>query len=331
MIIKSYEINKINPDLYNFLLFYGKNEGLKNEITKIIIKEQSNILHYDEKEILDNENDFIESILTKSLFEEEKIIIIKRSTDKILKIIENLYSKNIEDIIIFNADNLEKKSKLRSYFEKNKKLICVPFYPDNSQTLSKLAYNYLKDKKIVISQANINLIINKCNGDREALLNQLQKIECYSIGGKKITSENIVQLTNLIENHSISELVDNCLAKNKKKIISILNENNFNNEDCIVISRLFLNKSKKLLQLSTEFKENKNIELTISAAKPPIFWKDKEITKKQVRQWKPDNIKELIYGLNEIELLIKKNLNISVNLITDFILEQSALKTNNQL
>jgi len=329
MIIKSYEINKINPVLNNFLLFYGKNEGLKNEITKIIIKEQSNVLHYDEKEILDNENDFIESILTKSLFEEKKIIIIKRSTDKILKIIENLYSKNIEDIIIFNADNLEKKSKLRSYFEKNKKLICVPFYPDNSQTLSKLAYNYLKGKKIVISQANINLIINKCNGDREALLNELQKIECYSIGGKKITSENIVQLTNLIENHSISELVDNCLAKNKKKIISILNENNFNNEDCIVISRLFLNKSKKLLQLSTEFKENKNIELTISTAKPPIFWKDKEITKKQINQWKPENIKELIYKLSEIELLIKKNINNSINLITDFILEQSALKTNN--
>jgi DNA polymerase-3 subunit delta len=329
MIIKSYEINKINPVLNNFLLFYGKNEGLKNEITKIIIKEQSNVLHYDEKEILDNENDFIERILTKSLFEEKKIIIIKRSTDKILKIIENLHSKNIEDIIIFNADNLEKKSKLRSYFEKNKKLICVPFYPDNSQTLSKLAYNYLKDKKIVISQANINLIINKCNGDREALLNELQKIECYSIGGKKITSENIVQLTNLIENHSISELVDNCLAKNKKKIISILNENNFNNEDCIVISRLFLNKSKKLLQLSTEFKENKNIELTISTAKPPIFWKDKEITKKQINQWKPENIKELIYKLSEIELLIKKNINNSINLITDFILEQSALKTNN--
>ena len=329
MIIKSYEINKINPVLNNFLLFYGKNEGLKNEITKIIIKEQSNVLHYDEKEILDNENDFIESILTKSLFEEKKIIIIKRSTDKILKIVENLHSKNIEDVIIINADNLEKKSKLRSYFEKNKKLICVPFYPDNDQTLSKLAYNYLIDKKIVISQANINLVINKCSGDREALLNELQKIEHYSKGGKKITSENIVQLTNLIENHSISELVDNCLAKNKKKIISILNENNFNNEDCIVISRLFLNKSKKLLQLSTEFKKNENIELTISTAKPPIFWKDKEITKKQINQWKPENIKELIYKLSEIELLIKKNINNSINLITDFILEQTALKTNN--
>ncbi|MDA9647570.1 DNA polymerase III subunit delta [Candidatus Pelagibacter sp.] len=329
MIIKSYEINKINPDLNNFLLFYGKNEGHKNEITKIVIKSQSNILHYDEKEILDNENNFIESILTKSLFEEKKIIIIKRSTDKILKIIENLHSKNIEDIIIINADNLEKKSKLRSFFEKNKELVCVPFYPDNDQTLSKLAYNYLKDKKIVISQANINLIINKCNGDRETLLNELQKIEYFSKGGKKITSENIMKLTNLIENHSISELVDNCLAKNKKKIISILNENNFNNEDCIIISRSFLNKSKKLLQLLTEFEKNKNIELTISSAKPPIFWKDKEIVKRQINQWKPESIKKLIYKLGEIELLIKKNINNSINLITDFILEQSTFESNN--
>ena len=224
---------------------------------------------------------------------------------------------------------MEKKSKLRSFFEKDKKLICVPFYPDNEQTLSKLAYNFFKSKNVAVSQENINLIINKCNGDREVLLNELNKIEHYVKNGKKINSNEIIKLTNLNENHSVSELIDNCLAKNKKKIIDILNENNFNNEDCIMITRSFLNKSKKILQLSTEFEKNKNIELTISSAKPPIFWKDKEITKRQVRQWKPENIKKLIYKLNEIELLIKKNLNNSINLITDFILEQSTLETNN--
>ena len=224
---------------------------------------------------------------------------------------------------------MEKKSKLRSFFEKDKELICIPFYPDNEQTLSKLAYNFFKSKNIGIAQANINLIINKCNGDREALLNELNKVENYVKEGKKIGSDEIIKLTNLNENHSVLELVDNCLAKNKKKIIDILNENNFSNEDCIMITRSFLNKSKKILQLATEFEKNKNIELTISAAKPPIFWKDKEITKKQVYQWKPQNIKKLIYRLNEIELLIKKNLSISINLITDFVLEQSALKTNN--
>jgi len=329
MIIKSFEINKINLDLKNIFLLYGKNNGFKNEFTKNIIKKKNNVFNYEEKDILDNKDNFIEDLLTKSLFDDQKIIIIKRSTDKILSIIEDVLSKKIKDIIILNADNLEKKSKLRSFFEKDKELICVPFYPDNEQTLSKLAYNFLKNKNIAISQANINLIINKCNGDREALLNELNKVENYVKEDKKIGSDEIIKLTNLNENHSVLELVDNCLAKNKKKIIDILNENNFNNEDCIMITRSFLNKLKKILQLSTEFEKNKNIELTISTAKPPIFWKDKEITKKQVRQWKPDNIKELIYRLNEVELLIKKNLNISINLITDFILEQSSLKTNN--
>ena len=330
MIIKSYQINQINPKIHNLLLFYGKNEGLKNEIIKNIIRDKKNINNYDEKEVLENEYNFVENILTKSLFDDEKIIIIKRSTDKILKVIESLNSKKLDDItIIINADNLEKKSKLRSFFEKNKETICIPFYPDTDQTLSKLAYDFLKGRKISISQSSINLIINKCSGDREALYNELNKIYFYTKNGKKITTEDIMKITNLIENHSVSELVDNCLAKNNKKIINILNENNFNNEDCILITRSLLNKSKKILQLVKEFENNKNIELTISSAKPPIFWKDKEITKQQIKKWKPENIKDLIYKLTDIELLIKKNLNNSINFITDFILEQSYTKSNN--
>ena len=330
MIIKSYQINQINPTIHNLLLFYGKNEGLKNEIIKNIIRDKKNINNYDEKEVLENEYNFVENILTKSLFDDEKIIIIKRSTDKILKVIESLNSKKLEDItIIINADNLEKKSKLRSFFEKNKETICIPFYPDTDQTLTKLAYDFLKGRKISISQSSINLIINKCSGDREALYNELNKIDFYTKNGKKITTEDIMKITNLIENHSVSELVDNCLAKNNKKIINILNENNFNNEDCILITRSLLNKSKKILQLVKEFENNKNIELTISSAKPPIFWKDKEITKQQIKKWKPENIKDLIYKLTDIELLIKKNLNNSINFITDFILEQSYTKSNN--
>ena len=329
MIIKSFEINKINFDHNKLVLLYGKNEGFKNEATNNLIKNIDEVTKYEEKEVLENINDFIESILSKSLFESEKIIIIKRVTDKILKIIDEIDSKNIEDIkIILNADNLEKKSKLRSLFEKDKKYICVPFYPDTDQTLSKLTFNFLKKKNISISQSNINLIVSKCNGDREILLNELNKIEFFSKNGKKITAENIAKLTNLIENHGISELIDNCLAKNKKKIVNILNENNFNNDDCILITRTFLNKAKKILKLSSEFQNNKNIDLTISSAKPPIFWKDKEITKQQIYKWTPENIKQLIYKLSEIELLIKKNINNSINLITDFILYQASSSTN---
>jgi len=330
MIFKSFEINKINKKINQLILFYGKNEGLKNEALNILIKDENNIQNYEEKEILDNENIFIENILSKSLFEKEKFIVIKRTTDKILKVIETLHLKKLEDItIILNSDNLEKKSKLRSLFEKDKKLICVPFYPDNNQTLSKLAYNFLNDKKISISPSNINLIVGKCNGDRETLINELQKIKYFGKNGKKINTESISKLINLSENHSISELIDNCLAQNKKKIISILNENNFSNEDCIMITRSFILKAKRLLELSKTFETNRNIDLTISSAKPPIFWKEKEITKQQIQKWKPKNIKNLIYALSETELQIKKNINNSINLVTDFILLQSSSATNN--
>ncbi|MDC0898182.1 DNA polymerase III subunit delta [Candidatus Pelagibacter sp.] len=328
MILKNYEINKIQ-NINHFILFYGKNEGLKNEALNILIKNKNNISNYDEKEILDNENNFIESILSKSLFEQEKTVVIKRATDKILNIIQTLHLKKLEEVkIILNSENLDKKSKLRTFFEKDKKLICVPFYPDNNQTLSKLTYNFLRDKNISISPSNVNLIVNRCSGEREALFNDLLKIEYFVKNGKKINSENISKLINLNENHSISELIDNCLAQNKKKIINILNENNFNNEDCIMIARSFLIKAKKLLVLSIAFEVNKNIDLTISSSKPPIFWKDKEITKQQVFKWKSKNIKQLIYSLSEVELQIKKNINNSVNLITDFILLQSSSETS---
>ena len=330
MIVKSHEIKKISLKYNKFILFYGKNEGLKIEALNILIKDKNKISHYEEKEILDNENNFIESILSKSLFEQEKFIVIKRATEKILKTIEILNLKNLEEItIVLNSDNLDKKSKLRSFFEKDKKLVCVSFYPDNEQTLSKLAYNFLRNKKISISPSNINLIVNKCNGDRETLINELQKIEYFSKKGKKINSENISKLINLNENHSISELIDNCLAKNKKKTISILNENNFSNEDCIIITRSFIIKAKKLLALSKTFETNNNIDFTISSAKPPIFWKEKEITKQQIYKWKPEYIKKLIYSLSEIELQIKKNINNSINLITDFLLTQSSVETSN--
>ena len=237
--------------------------------------------------------------------------------------------KEISDTIIIYADNLEKKSKLRSYFEKDKHLICIPFYPDNEQTLSKLAFEFFKKRNILISQSNINQIVTKSLGDRENLYNELLKIENFSKSGKKLTDDVIKKLINLSENHSISELINNCLEKNKVKLIKILNENIYSNDDCIVILRTLLTKSKKLLILSREYEKNKNIDLTISTAKPPIFWKEKETTKRQIQSWKPQKLRLLIYKINELELIIKKNFNNSLNLITDFLLTQSVSKTNN--
>jgi len=323
MIIKSYNADNLKPN-NNFFLFYGKNEGLKKQIINNLLKNKKEISSYDEREILESSNSFIENTLTKSLFENEKIILIKRGTDKIFKIIEEISEKKIEDlIIIINSENLDKKSKLRAFFEKSKKYICIAVFPDNNQTLAQLTLNFFKQKKILISQQNINFIVNKCNGDRDILENELKKIEHFSKNKKEITFDDLMKLINLSENHGISELIDNCLAKNQKKTLNILNENIFTSEDCILIIRTFLNKSKRILKLCNEFENNKNIETTISSAKPPIFWKDKEIVKQQIYKWKPEKIKKLIYELFEIELIVKKNLNNSVNLVTDFILDKS--------
>ena len=330
MIYKHFETQKINFNLNKIILLYGKNEGLKKEVLENLKKDKGDIFSYEEKEILENPKIFLSQITSKSLFEEKKIVIIKRATDKLLKILENIDSQIIDDVTIFIvADNLEKKSKLRSEFEKNKSLICIPFYPDNDQTLLKLASNFFREKKISLAPTDINLIVGRSAGDRENLLNELHKIELFCATGKKINSNDIAKLTNLSENQSISELVDNCLAKNKRKTLNILNENNFASEDCILITRIFLAKLKKILVLSENFQNNKNIDLTISSAKPPIFWKDKEITKQQVFKLPPGDTKFLIYKVNELELLIKQNINNPINLVTDFILEQTSDRINN--
>ena len=146
----------------------------------------------------------------------------------------------------------------------------------------------------------------------------------FSSGGKIIDSETIKKLTNIGENHDISILIDQCLSKNKKNVIKIINENNFSNEDCVQIARVFLFKTKKIYFLSSLFENNNDIEFTISSAKPPIFWKDKEIVKEQIYKWNTNNLRVLMYRLNELELLIKKNMNNSINLITNFLLEQAS-------
>ena len=329
MIIKSFETNKINTSKNKIILMYGKNEGLKRQLTDRLSLNFHVIETYEEKEILDNSNNFLENILNKSLFSEKQIFLIKRASDKIYKILEEINLKGISDTIIIHSDNLEKKSKLRSYFEKDKQLVCIPFYPDNEQTLSKIAIEFFKKRNILISQSNINQIITKSLGDRENLYNELLKIENFSKSGKKLTDDVIKKLINLSENHSISELIDNCLEKNKVKLIKVLNENIYSSDDCIIILRTLLNKSKKLLTLLKEYEKNKNIELTISSAKPPIFWKEKETIKRQIQSWKPQKLRILIYRINELELIIKKNFNNSLNLITDFLLAQSVSKTNN--
>ena len=330
MIYKSYQLDKAYNDNYNFFLFYGKNTYQKNSEFNKLRDEKCEVIKYEEKDLLDKKNEIIENILTKSLFQQKKLILVKRSTDKLLDVVEELVDKNLEDTkIIFESENLEKKSKIRLFFEKNKNCVCAAFYPDNLQTLNKLAQDFLRKRKISISAADINLIVNKCNENRENLLNELEKIKFFMKNQKRITTDQILKLINLSENYSFSELTNNCLAKNKAKTIKIINENNLTNEDCILIIRTLMIKLKRNFMLCNEYQKSGDIDLTISNARPPIFWKDKEITKKQILSWTTHDIKKLIYELAELELIIKKNFNNSVNLITNFIIEVCGSKINN--
>ena len=331
MIQKAFEINKINLKKYNFYLFYGENEGYKSEIIKNKFEQlyQNQTYKYDEKEVLEKKNEFFNSILSKSFFENKKLIIISRVTDKIKDIIEEIFLKKINDTkIILSASILEKKSKLRNYFEKNKDTICTAFYADTNQTLGNIAVNFFREKKISISQETINLIVERCKGNRENLNNELKKVENFAKSRKRISTEDIFKLSNLAGNHNASELTDNCLAKNIKKTANILNENNYSNEDCILIVRTLLNKTKRLLKLQEEVKKNKSIEQVITNFKPPIFWKDKEIVKQQMNHWSLEKINNMIGNINEIELLIKKNSANSLNILSDFIINQTN-KANN--
>ena len=328
MILKSFELNKINLKTQKFFLLYGENEGFKLQAIK---KEFENKFlgetqTYEEKEILNNENAFFDSINSKSFFEKEKLIIINRCTDKLKDTIEEIVEKKIIDIkIILNAGILEKKSKLRSFFEKSKEGVCIPFYADSAQTLSAIVNNFFREKKISISQQTINLLVDRCRGDRQNLNNELDKINNYSLNRKNINLDEILKLTNLAENYNASELIDGCLSKNLKKTVNILNENNYSAEDCILITRTFLIKLKRLFKIKKELKLTKNIDNVITAFKPPIFWKDKETVKQQVGKWHLNQIENLIFETNEIELLIKKNSVNSLNILSDFIIN----KTNN--
>ena len=324
MIYKSFELKKI-PENTIFYLLYGKNEGLKSEcINEILKKNDSKIFNYDEIQIKDKIESFYENVLSDSLFERNKIILINRASDKIFEIIQDLIERNIKNIkIIINAGVLETRSKLRSLFEKNKNLICVPTYPDNNNTLRELASDFFRKENISISPQNINLIVDKCNEDRHNLKNEIGKIKNFAKNKKKISTEEILKLINLTENFEFSQLIDNSLAKNKNKIINILNDNNYGAEDCILILRTFLSKAKKILKLSIKLEQNRDINKTINEAKPPIFWKDKEIVKVQLQKWKPQKIEKLINKINDIELRIKKNYQNSILIVTNFILEQS--------
>ena len=333
MLIKSHELKNFKIKDTDFYLFYGPNTGLIEETINKIFKPifTKNIINYDEADLLNNIHSFKEMIFNKSFFDDEKFIIINRASNKILDLIQELIESQVTDLkMIIKAGPLEKKSKLRSYFEKNKLTVITAFYEENYQSLLLMIKKIFKEKQIVVSNEIISLIIERSKGNRISINNEIEKISSYYEKKNKIDLKDALKITNLAENYGISELVDQSLSKNKKKTINILNENNLNTEENILIIRTFLNKLKRLKILKIEYQKSKNIEQVLSAARPPIFWKDKDIVKQQLNIWSLSEIKFLIYKVNKLELTIKKNNQISDQILNNFILE-NLISTNSAI
>ena len=325
MIIKTFEINKKKFDKQNFFLVYGENEGLKSEVIQNLKKNlNGDIENYDEAQILADKELFYEKIFNQSLFEKEKILIVNRCSEKIYEIIKNILEKKIFDTkIILNANVLEKKSKLRNLFETDKELIIVPTYKDTPLGLLEITRKFFYNYKISISQEAINLLVSRCNGDRGHLKSELDKVLVYMNDKKNISLDEIYKLTNLSENFSIYELVDTSLSKNYQKTSEIINESNYKLEDGIIILRTFLQKAKRLLNIYEKNSNSASWDSLINDYKPPIFWKDKPVVKKQLENWSKSKINELINNINKTETYLKKNSSISLMLVFNFIYETS--------
>ena len=322
MIIKSFELEKLKSLNLKIHLIYGNNEGIKEDIIKnsYIKNFTGEILKYEEQDILNNKDEFLSSLFTKSLFENEKLVIISRATEKLFAIINSiLEGEFLETKIIIKSTNLEKKSKLRNLFEKEKRLICTPVYEDDSRSLNFIINNFLKEHKFNLSQEIKNILIERSKGDRINLKNELSKLKNLQISKTKLNIEDVLKLSNLAENYSVFELSDNYLAKNSKKVSNILNENNYSSDDCILIIRTILSKAKRLLKLKNEIDNNTNIDQAISSFKPPIFWKEKDILKKQAQSWTTNEVKEIIFKINDLEALIKKNTTNSMLFVSNFV------------
>ena len=320
MIIKSYETEKKISNLIklNLILLYGENNGLKKDVRETIIKkfkeEKDNIefLSFYEDEILQNQENLYNAIFSGSLFSNKKVITINNVTDKIFKQIEKIIEKNPKNILlIILSQILEKKSKLRNLFEKQDNTICVPCYLDSEKDLENIIYKELKKNNINLSREVINLIIEKSNQDRENLKNELEKIKSFAHNKKNIEIDQIKSLINFSGEHKSDNLINECLCGNILQFKKILSELYSNTINQIFLLRILSNKIQRLLKMKESEKNYNNIDNLINSSKPSIFWKEKPIIKKQLLIWHYNDLKKTIYEINKIEMLCKKNPQIS--------------------
>ena len=328
MIYKSYLIEQnINLLDKNLFLFYGENLGLKNELKDKIKFQNKNaeIINLSQDDIINNIDNFLNEILNISLFDEKKIYFINQVNDKILDAIKIIEPKIDYQKIYLISESLDKRSKIRNYFEKSNNCGVVACYNDNEISFKKIIIERLKNYKGVTAE-NINLISDKCNFNRDKLNNELDKIYTFFLG-KNIDRHKLEILLDNKINNDFSLLKDEAFNGNKIETNKLLSDTIIDSEKNVLYLNII---NQRLLKLNEIFKliGQTNLEKAIDMLKPPIFWKDKPLVTHQIRSWEKEHLKNLIYKTNEIELLVKKNSVLAKNILADFIIDNSK-KTNN--
>ncbi len=304
---KSYLIEQNIGNLKeNLVLFYGENIGLiddfKSSIKKFY-KDQFEIINFTQEDILKNNNLLTKEVMNSSLFDKKKILFIQQSDDKLLKHFEELKSELNENKIYIFSSTLDKKSKLRNFFEKNSEVGIVPCYQDNEQSIKKIIFEKLKGHE-GLSAINVNMIIENSGLERSKLNNELEKIKLF-FNNKIIETEKLEILLNIKINEDFNTLKDHALLGNKLKTNKLLSETIIDDEKMLFYLNSLnqrLNKIKEVRQSSST-----NIELSVNSLKPPIFWKDKPNFIDQTKKWTNKKIIEILDLTYKLEVQIKSN------------------------
>ena len=308
---------------------HGENEGIKDDIKEDFLKAKDKDVEEKitlfQEDITKNKKVLYDHIYNTSLFNENKLIIIHEVSDKIyneIVDISNCKDRNIRFLLI--AGILDKKSKIRKLFETEKELAVFACYKDNERTLNNYIRNLLVDYK-GLSQENINLIMSNSNLDRKIIKNEINKVQIF-FSNKQIIKEQLEELLNVKSNTEFDQIRDAALTGEKSRTNKLMNEVEFVAENNFYYINSLSYRVSKLIEIKNI--NTNDYEASIESIKPKIFWKDKPLVIQQIRSWKKDELKDLIYDSNEIELLIKKNSSVAKNILSDFIISNSK-KINN--
>ncbi len=314
MIFKSYQIEQNITNLKSKLvLFYGENLGLKNDFKNKIkqIYKKAYIKNFSQEEVLSDQENFFNEIYNESLFEENSIFFINQVNDKLLKIVEELDNKTNKKIYLF-SEILDKKSKLRIFFEKSKQNVVVACYTDNDIALRKIILENLNEHEGLTPEI-VNVIIDNCNLDRSKLRNELTKISAY-FDNKKIEKRELEILLNIKENNNFNVLKDEALNGNLEKTNKLIQDTIIEADKNILYINIINRRLLSLLEVIEKSRQT-NIETAINTLKPPIFWKDKPSFMIQIKKWNINKIKNFLTKTYDLELMIKSNSSINHQLL----------------